>query len=469
MSLIQVKFDNTLQQSDIIIHLSNSSKAEAGENYIKNQQEVQQTLIYGIQSPLIMINKIVVDFTDVIDFELKCTDITPTVSIIARDRYKLSSTLDTPGIDNELRIQILPKFEDKYKKINLTFYITSIRFDNDIIFIKGEYKAPMFTSSNFKSFGELSTYGLFKTIATETGLGFASNMEENENDKRFIYCDNKPYLDLLKHEIQRSGIDMQICDYWIDWWNNLVLADIYERYNATDTDDDMQIWIADQNKEIMEGSEMSPVQIIASFTNHPAIKASELYVKNYHISNKPGSQMYQGTDRVYTTYEQPKSEHMDYLIQDGDVQQDIFTKYEYLGEVYGEYNYLVAGKKREAFLQKIQSNETVEIVLQTPLLGVMRGNRVNFLWYINNTSIQNYHTNLKEGGQMIENIETNIPLNTNNDEIKSYDEFILDTSISGQYLVMGCKMKYIDAKWEYTLILKRPTSMKPKILNIPNE
>lgn len=466
MALIQVKFDNTLKQSEIRIPLTNSSKQEAEEAYVDNKPEVQQTSIYGIQAPLIMINSIVVDFTDVISFELKSTSILPEVNLIVRDRYKLSSILDTPGVDNELRIQILPKFEDKYKKINLTFYITNMKIKNGEISIVGKYKIPQFVSSNIKSFGEVSTYELFQTVAQETGLGFATNVEDAQ-DKKYVYCPNKSYVDILAEELKRSCTDLQIYDYWIDWWNNMVLADIFERYNAIDKDEDMQIWISGQQKEVAEGAEALPMKTVATFHNNPAQKTTELFVTDYRICNSPGMQMYEGTDRVYSIYETSKSEYMDHLIQDGDTKKDIFAKYEYLGEVYGEHNYLLSKKIYDTFQQKIQSNEVVEIDLRTPLLGIMRGNRVNFFWYINDSKTENVQKSLQEAGCVEPNPQTNIPSdNEALDETPNSDgEFTIDKSISGQYLVTKCNMKFKEGQWRYTVTLSRPTSAKPQLIN----
>lgn len=465
MSLIKVKFDHKLEQSDIIIPLNNSSVDEMGEYYTNNLPNIQQTLVYGILSPLIMINNIVIDIIDIIDFELTCTSITPTLRIIVKDRYKLITTLDTPGVDNELRLQILPRFDDKYKKINLTFFISSMNINNDYITLRAEYKSPKLSSSNLKSFGEISTYNLFENIAIETGMGFASNVDNNDNDKRYIYCDNKTYIDLLNSEIRRSGYDMTIYDYWVDWWNNIILADIYERYNAVDSDQDMQVWISGQNKEITEGSEIEPQQAVATLTNNPAFRFTELYAKQYHITNKPGSHMWLGTDQVYSVYEDTKGEYMDYLIQDGDVKKDIFTKFDYLGETYGEYNYLLSNKKRDTFLQKIKTNETLEIITGSPLLGLMRGNHVNLMWYINDSAYENMRDRLKEEG-CIQEDGTNIPL-TSADDIdyaQSDNRFILDKSISGQYLITGCRIVYNNKEWKYHLYVSRPSSVKPKIL-----
>ena len=48
---------------------------------------------------------------------------------------------------------------------------------------------------------------------------------------------------------------------------------------------------------------------------------------------------------------------MDYMVQDGDIKHDIFTKYEYLGENYGDYNYMLAKYLRNVYLQKINSEK----------------------------------------------------------------------------------------------------------------
>ena len=464
---IQVKRDHNIKLDDIVIPLTNSSHDEAGKDYIQNQPEIQQTSVYGIQAPLISINNVAVDFSDVIDFSLKSMSVFPEVYMIVRDRYNLSATIDTPGIDNRLQVQILPKFDGKYKKINLLFYITDIKYDKGFITIKGQYKISKFTNSQIKSFGIINTYNLFDKVSINTDLGFATNVESNDGDKRYVYCDNKSYNELLSREIRRSGCDLQIYDYWIDWWNNLVLTDIYERYTTKEPEDKLKLWVSGQNKEMSEGNKIVPMEVPAILNNHPANKATELYTESYHISNKPGLQMWWGTDRVYSTYECPLYEYKDYLIQDKDTHKDIYEKYEYLGEVYGDYNYLLAEKKRDGFLQKIHTHETIEVVLRTPLLGVMRGNKINFTWYINDSHLENIKENMKKK-DLIQDVETNIPMNENlpNGDVEENadGEFKIDKSVSGQYLITGCEIKFSNHKWQYRVILSRPRSDKPNLI-----
>lgn len=462
---VQVKRDHSIEQEDIVVVLNNSSKDEAGEHYVKNQPEIQQTSVHGIQAPLIKLNSVVVDFSDVIDFSLKSTSVLPELSMVIRDRYNMSATLDTPGVDNTLRLQILPKFDGKYKKINLTFYVNDIKFDKGFITIKANYKIPKFTNTRIKSFGMINTFDLFDQISIDTGLGFASNVESNDGDKRYVYCDNKSYNELISKEIRRSGKDLEIYDYWVDWWNNLVLVDIYERYNTIDPEDQLKLWVSGQNKEVGEGIEIIPQEVPAVLNNNPADQMTELYVENYNITNKPGAQMWLGTDRVYSTYESDSYEYRDYLIQDKDAHKDIYERYEYLGEVYGDYNYLLSEKKRDGFLQKIRSHETIEVNLKSPLLGVMRGNKINFTWYINDSHHDALSKGMKDSG-IISEVQTTPAINdTIPNENEGDGTFKIDKSISGQYLITGCEIKFQNHKWQYRVILSRPSDQKPKIMN----
>lgn len=467
MSKIEVKFDNQLKLTDIIVPLTNSSITESGQYYRDNQAEIQQSLVYGIHAPLIMINNIVIDFDEVLEFSLKSVGPMPTVSMIVRDRFNLINTLDNPNLDNEIRIQIIPKFDNAYKKINLSFYISNIKISNGIITLTGLYKIPKFTSSQFKAFGNISMYSLCEEISKETGLGFASNVS-NTNDDRYVYCDNKSYMEILSREIVHSSTyngstdlnSTKLCvfDWWIDMWNNLNLVDIYERYNTIDSDEDMQIWISNQSHSIKEDDVIKPIKSIATISNHPSLKTTELYASKLDTKNHTGALLNNGTDKLFSIYFDNKHEYIDEMIMDGDVKKDIYTKYEYLGEVYGDYNYLMAEKIRTSFIQKINS-ESLEVTLHFPLLGLIRGNKVNVIKYINDSMLESKTNHLKND-HIINNIDTNIPINID----ESDQDFKIDKSISGQYLITATNIQFSKGSWEYKLILNRPNSTKPKII-----
>ena len=61
----------------------------------------------------------------------------------------------------------------------------------------------------------------------------------------------------------------------------------------------------------------------------------------------------------------------------------------------------------------------------------MRGNKVNLLWYVNDSTVSDMKENLKEDGSMLNEQETNINLNADeNIEEGSHDgNYELDKSI----------------------------------------
>lgn len=469
MGQVLVKFDNQLSQSDIIIPIMNSSHDEMGQYYTGNQPGIQQSLIHGIQAPLIQINDIVIDYSDVLYFELKSDNVLPTLMLRVLDRKKLITSISTPGVDNTIRVQILPKFDDKYKKINLTFSILRFELNQNMIIINAKYKAPQLTSSKLKSFGKLNTYALFEKIAMDTQLGFATNIEASDLDNRYVYCMNISYLKLLDREIKKSGYDMQILDYWIDWWNNIVLTDMYDRYNTIEPDENMKIWLAARSNAILEGEQIESYETVALFNNHPLNQNTELFVKDYKIISNTSQYENEGSDNVFGIYEINRREHTDHLIMDGDKHNDVVSKLEYTGELYGDYNYALQERKRRTFLKKINTNQNIEITLNTPILGVMRGDKINFTWFVNDTYSQIFKDNLAEAGVIIDNanILTNAPIieqDIPNDNIYA-GQFIVDKSISGQYLVTKNVMIFENQTWYYKLTLARPTADVPKIIN----
>lgn len=464
MSIVTLEFDNKLNKSEIILPLLSSSKLESGEEYNdSNLTDKAQTSVFGIQTPLIMINSTVIDFDAIQYFSLKSIGKLPELVMTVEDRYEIINNIDKTGNDNEVRIQIIPRFDNAYKKIDLTFFITNIQINGSLLRLTCTYKLPSLISSQYKTFGEIDTYSLFKEIAVETQLGFASNISEL-TDLRYSYCDNCSYLDLMNNEIQFSNASEHVIDWWVDLWDNINLVDIKERYESVDKDEDLQIWVAGQINEITQNIETKPYKVPAVINNLPIYNNSELFVKEYTIQNKSGANISKGTDKVYGIYEDINKEYSDFFIQDGDIKNDIFKKYEYVGETYGEYNYLYSKQLRDAFLQKIIT-ETINVTLQSPLFGLMRGHKVNFIRYINDDKIENKMRILEKNNIIDRNIESNIPLsNYELGEDSGNGRFVLDRTVSGQYLILGVNIIYTNNKWDYVLTLGKPALTKASIL-----
>ena len=467
--LIEVVFDPAFKPEPLVMPIAEPTENDFENNAEERKHELDQTKVYGVQVPMIAINNIFIDFSDVMDFSLKSIEALPTVRFTVHDKYGLIEAVETPGMDNEIRIDIIPKFENAYKKIELLFYINNIKANGKYLTVSGLYKYPGLSDTRFESFGEVSTYELFEEIAKNVKLGFATNVIKGDSDKRYVYCDYKSYNSILNREICLGGSDNEILDYWVDFWNYIVLADMKERYESIDTDEQIKIWVAKSTIENNMSVEIEPVETVAVLTNHPTASTSELYIKGFDVANKSGFQMTEGTDRVYSVYENDKWEHSDTLVVDGDVKKDIFTRFDYIGEIYAKYNYLKQKCLRTSFLQKVNS-ETIKVTLGSPIFGLMRGDKVNLFWYKNDDMLQQKLDELNDMGVInkYDDIELNIPVVSSTDGVNNPDNgaFMLDRAISGQYLITACELSFIGGQWQYIMTLNKPANQKPDIIKI---
>ncbi len=468
MAFISVIRDPQIKLTPIVHALRQPSENELGE-VPNNPSEVQQTKVFGVLCPIIALNSIAVDFQDVEEFNLDCTGTLPYLKFAFIDRANLFKNFSNPGNDSELRVEILPPFDNTYKKIDLAFMVTDIKVDGTVVRGEAELKLPEFTKSQFKGLGQITTYELFDKVSTETGLGFAANCEATE-DARYMQCHFESYKDIVDREMPKSGSsEAHVYDWWVDVWNNLILCDLYDRINSEDAEEDMMVWVAENNAAVSVNDEATPVQTVALFTNHPIREHSDLYVHGYEVENAPASQS-TGNSIALSVYEENKKEYIDHYITDGDIQKNEFHRFEYAGEVYGDYNYLLAEKAREVYLNKINS-EVVIIHVGKPQLGIMRGDQVRFVWYDADMANAMQQDTLEEAGVT----QTSEQLSAILGWVKDWD-FSKDTpndnpmrinmQYSGQYTCIGQYIQYNKESndWDCWLYLTRPADKRPKVM-----
>lgn len=446
MAQITVKYDPCLKIEEIEEPMYATSRNECEED---RPAEVQQTKMTGILSPLIKVNNILILWDKVTRFELSSTKFLPELSFTFKDDLSFTKSLDQPGNDNLVLVQILPPFENAYKKINLRFFIDDVRIVGENVTINAKYNIPELYQDKLESLGKLTTYNFFDKVAKDCELGFASNLDGTE-DERYIYIRNTNYLRTIANQIRISGKENCVLDAWIDFHNYIVLCDMLERYNAIESE--IKVWTApnvipDINNN---GEEIKAIEEDAILSNAIGVRDTQLYITDYTVNNNAGKNLKTGTDKVVQSYYMGKYEPSSILIQDGDVKKDTFVKTIYKGEVFGDYDYFSSELCRTSFLQKINTN-TIEVALRTPLLGLERGGKVNLQWYEANeiaTVIKNENE-----------IETNIP-NVEDDGTNENPQMMtLNKQVSGQYFIIGTRIKFLgfEEGWKYILTLTRPT------------
>ena len=109
--------------------------------------------------------------------------------------------------------------------------------------------------------------------------------------------------------------------------------------------------------------------------------------------------------------------------------------------------------------------EKIKVTLQSPLLGLMRGHKVNFIRYVNDDQIENKMKYLEDAGAIDRNIESNIPLSDYEiEDINNDGNFRLDKTVSAQYLITSVNIQYTNKEWNYILTLVRPQKDKQNII-----
>lgn len=469
MPFIKVIRDPVIKQSDIQILIGRDTNPEqVGAEYEKNIHDKDKTLICGIQCPLICINGVVVDVCDIYKFELKDIGQTPTCTMTIRDRCDFIQKLATPQVDNELRVQIIPPFDDVYKKINLTFFISSFKkVGGGLIRINGVYKCPKLTNSQFKSFGSISTYSLFDMVSRETGLGFASNVEDCE-DKRYMSCSNTSYADILTQEMNRAEGKNKIYDWFVDCWNYLVLVDVKDRYDTVVSNQDNILWVSNQIDENTTESKITPVKTTGILTNMIGIQQSQTFIKSYSHNTKPGVSL-SGTDNVYSIYRESDKTYSDIYLCNEDVKKDKYIKYEYLGEVYGDYDSFTPQVENLNYYRKM-GGEVVTVNLGQPMLGLYRGEKINIAIYTDDGLYNNTLLDLEKQG-LISNAkpDPNLQLPDFNPNAEQ-DGFKLDDSLSGQYLIIGNTYLFDRNRgWTHSVDLSRPADKRITLVEVEEQ
>lgn len=413
--------------------------------------EYKQTNIIGVTTPLFRINNITLPWESISYMKLTCSPV-PEVTLKFVDSFGLIKSMDSPGHDNILYLQILPPFDNAYKKIHLSFYISSCNINGNQVFLTGSYYVPKWFDNVMKPYGMISSYELFETISNDYSLGFCSNMD-GSTDERYIYNPNLSPVNFLSNEILYSGEKEHVYTWWVDWWNNINLVDLYNEYNSVLSDDDLKIWISSNNLiEITPDYEVKPEQRTALLCNLPSMVGDPLYINQYWPQTSNNI-----TDMNYEVFSMENQESYSTLIQDGDAHNDVFTQYIYGGELVGNYDYLSQRACRGMFINKINS-QVIQVSLNRPVLGLMKGGHVNMYWYDINQ--------LATVGSDNSEIKSNIDLP---DDVALGDQTSpINKTISGQYYIMDVEYVYNGGAWGCIYTLGRPVQFIER-LNPPDK
>lgn len=421
---------------------------------------VDQTKVFGTMVPLISIDGIAIDFSEVQTLRIENTFSTklPTCTF---------SFLDSKGLFKNyystkahyIQIIILPPFDNAYKKINLVFEISKFNVDSSTIAEisgTGIYKCNELYDSRFEFLGsDISTFELFNTISEDTKLGLASNMTESTiDDKRFINIPHISYKDLIDSEITKSGAAENIVlDYWVDYWDYLNINNIYNLFHS-DKPELTKVWVASNNSAVSTTDNVEPVKVDMALSNHPALSGTDLFIKDHSIEQNITKVKNSGTSKVLSIYNNNTKEWVDHTIEislnEGSnnsnknsesefLTEPTKTTFEYTGELYENYDSYFSSKARETYIKKI-TKEIHYFTLTRPILGILKGDTFEVHYFTNDSMNTDYQDSDKDTRTYLK--EGNENSGNTNDSLNNIENITKNTEVSGIFKVLGSTIHF---------------------------
>ena len=241
-----------------IVHLYQQTDMHADQNEGGNNNEVSTIKTHGILYPLVQVNTKVIEYTQIIYLAIYYDNFLPTIKLIIRDPGNLTQRTDLPGLNNTLKVVIVPEVENIYKTIAINFKILSTTTEDEEITYTGICHIPEFNKIRTKELiyqgcnnektkenpenGEKTetvkcnpdqntrpnTWEMLHIIANECQLGFCSTdkcQDIQDRLPRLIYSES--YSNFILDQLDFSGLDENsVFDVWVDIYGYLVMVNL---------------------------------------------------------------------------------------------------------------------------------------------------------------------------------------------------------------------------------------------------
>lgn len=386
------------------------------EDNANGQTDISSVKVDGVIVPVLKVNNIVIQSSDIISIKLYYDEFLPYIDICFYDSLGENSFSNTPGFSNVITFIMTMPGEITYKKVSLDFYITSWNVTGSTIYCSGEYKCmPLETVQNKQikctvkdhQSDKPTTWELLYQIANETGLGFASSPisaaagEPITDDSRYRICSSIKYKNYIKQEIQYAGNnENEYFDCWVDLNGYIVLTNVSWIMNAVVDTDEVAIKVSG---DPMFHSDNTPdtkwIEACRTLTNHPAqTAANSMDILDYEEITDTSGIYYSGALRSYsgisiggaqddntsTTAFDVQLEEMSRQGQDDKSEYQQFQKWFFTGiEMSTDRPVLQQRVLRQEWFKKKRMRQ-LKVTLRTLNLGIQRGTLVNIMIYETN-------------------------------------------------------------------------------------
>lgn len=418
-------YEPTLRLPDIEIPMvPNDSEQDSPQT-----NGVDMLGITAVLVPLIQIDGKAVPEDAVRYFSLSAEGTFPELSLTITDNDGMFSEINPSGLDNEVVLCITPSFPDKYEKIKLVFYITSVHTVQNAgypdVMMHAVYKNKELLKCTRKVFGTMDSYSFADAVCRQTGLGLISNVESSSDAHYISVCGP------LSRELSlmRPGDSPEeIFSVYVDFWNCLHFENLYKSHSVEHQD--LTVWggpMADTGFSKSSDAVEMPLEL----TNNPYMSTSPLYFSSLDTSSDNSGALDGSSVHPLCWTHCENGELSETEATDLGLKSDpgfVFTRL--CGdEAANGYSPELHAAYADAFSTSLRASE-VHVSLSRPVFGIMRNGKVNL----------KYWTAEKE--QMAIMADYDKTADSGDASDASTADFAVNKAISGQYTVTGMRLEY---------------------------
>ena len=252
---------------------------------LNNQEDFKREVAKNFgYLPVIYYGSYQIEYRDIEFFQLFTQNNLPTIKLVFRDTLSLMKDKAFPMDDTKIILFINPR-SNQLKPIHMTFKINSFLVKGKVYTLTATVDSNALYIKKFKSFSSKSSFNVFKQIAEETGLGFASNIDDT-NDSMTWINPGKSYADYIDDVVNNSyKSDETYLTCYVDYYYNLTYIDV-EKELKRDIREELGIGNIGLHEILKEDKELVNKLVL---TNNMAFRSSNVYFKEHKILNNSTS------------------------------------------------------------------------------------------------------------------------------------------------------------------------------------
>ena len=504
--------DDSAKELDYTAINADAKEVTSGANNYDTEK------VAGIMYPIVQVNNKVITHEQIKKMVIKYDSFLPTIELQIEDVNNDIQATDIPGLNNIIRVIIVPAIDNTYKSISLEFKIQHFKVNEEIVNYYGTYRLITLTTEHTKEIvypgcpnhsanriggnaekmkGEVScipgpnkkpsTWEYLHVIAQECGLGFMATDECKEiRDCMPRLMSNQSYPDFIEKHIKFGGLDEDsIFDCWIDLYGYLVLVNLsWILKNEDVTEDNLGIYSALGIQSTENNVPKQQIKLVnRTITNFAYMQNPSNMTFSFYRTIVDNSDLIFGTNISQYTFNlvgvneensNAVTQHDVKVVQDSiDGKRTGEYNVEKLKNLVIEFNELQINKQqiiREKYLSKHRQRK-LEILLTRPNLGFQRGTLISVVIFENNPIVKT------EIGDQLPNLEEKVDNDEGhtlyyggeNDEmeIKMNESMqVPNMALTGLYYIDGMRFEYdrdLDDMKQFLILIK-----KGPVTNIDN-